>query len=303
MAPPAPLFDRYVIVDWSANATPKLGRDSVWIQVADRSGAVAPPVNLATRAAARQFLTEVLTASTGERVLVGFDMPYGYPGGFARAIGLTDDPPWRATWDHLATEVVDDATNANNRFAVASACNAAIGDGPGPFWATTSVRHVTPWLARTKAPGFPHGALAEHRCAELALRARGLRPASVWQLAGAGSVGSQTLVGIPVVHALRWHPSLAERSVVWPFETGLVPDPTGGRADAIVHAEIWPTWAGPPDPARHPVRDAAQVAGLADHLRTLDDAGELAPLFAPSLDASAAHAVVAEEGWVLGATP
>jgi hypothetical protein len=30
------MFDRFVVVDWSASSTPKLGRDSIWIGVSHR---------------------------------------------------------------------------------------------------------------------------------------------------------------------------------------------------------------------------------------------------------------------------
>ena len=32
------MFDRFAVVDWSANSTPKRGRDSIWIAVAERTG-------------------------------------------------------------------------------------------------------------------------------------------------------------------------------------------------------------------------------------------------------------------------
>lgn len=295
-----PLFDAYVVVDWSASSVPKRGADSIWSHVRAPDAAVEPPINHPTRAGAKAYLVEVLASLTGRRVLVGFDLPYGYPAGFAAASGLTGDTPWLATWQHLATHVVDGPDNANNRFEVAAALNAAISDGLGPFWGTTSAAHVGPHLSRTKAPGFPHGPLAEHRLAELALHRLRLRPFSVWQLAGAGSVGSQTLTGIPVLHSLRTHPLLDDRSAIWPFETGLTSDPCGGRSDAIVHAEIWPSALGRPDPALHPVKDAGQVLALTAHLASCDARGELAAQFAPALDADTAQVVLAEEGWVLG---
>jgi precorrin-8X/cobalt-precorrin-8 methylmutase len=232
--------------------------------------------------------------------LVGFDFPYGYPSGFAGAAQLEGGPPWAAAWDHLARHLRDEPDNSNNRFEVASRLNAAIGDGPGPFWGTTGDRHVSPHLSRTKLPGFPHGGLAEFRANERAVRATGRYPFSVWQLTGAGSVGSQAMTGIPVLWSLRSHPGLVHRSRVWPFETGLTTDPTAGRADTIVHAEIWPS-AIPVDLARHAVKDAAQVIGLCEHLARLDSIGELACQFAPDLDAATARAVVDEEGWILGA--
>ena len=42
-----------------------------------------------------------------------------------------------------------------------------------------------------------------------------------WKLAYTGSVGSQSLTGIPVVRQLRDDPRWAGRARIWPFETGL----------------------------------------------------------------------------------
>jgi precorrin-8X/cobalt-precorrin-8 methylmutase len=310
----SPLFDLYVTVDWSAHGSPKLGADSIWVSVRDRTDGPRICENHPTRTAAAAALCDLLRSHPAQRILVGFDLPYGCPQGFAVAAGIArpgSRDPWRALWRHLHHSIVDTDTNANNRFEVASSLNAAIGPGPGPFWGTTSDRYVTATLARTKAPGFPHDcrggqALVEHRLAEVELRCGGLRPFSVWQLAGAGSVGSQTLTGIPVLHGLRHHPALRGRSRVWPFETGFDPDPGGtstapgaSAPGAIVHAEIWPSELGRPDPALHPVKDAAQVLALGARLAALDAAGELAPRFAPRLDRATAGTAVREEGWVL----
>ena len=149
--------------------------------------------------------------------------------------------PWRAMWDHLADAVVDDDRNRNNRFEVAAALNARISPSTGPFWACPP-RLESPTLSMSKAPGFPHltaGQLPEFRLTEQVLRSHGSYAFSVWQLLGAGSVGSQALLGIPTVAALR-RPELRDRSRVWPFTTGFTRDPTEGAADAVVHAEIWP---------------------------------------------------------------
>ncbi len=314
-----PLFDLVVIVDWSASSVPTVGRDSIWI-CARPAGADAAPVHLSnppTRARAARVLRELLLAATG-RVLVGCDVSYGYPAGTARAAGLDGPRPWRAMWDHLARAIHDAPDNTNNRFAVAAALNARISSGAGPFWGTTSAVHAGPSLSPRKAPGFPHptshGQLAERRLTERLLAGRVRFLSSTWQLAGAGSVGSQALTAIPVLGALRDHPGLRQRSVVWPFETGFTDDPTSGRADAIVHAEVWPSLV-PLDTRRHPVRDAAQVLGLADHLASLDAAGRLAPLFALGAEPGRAPlaavrgggtdvtAVLDEEGWILGVLP
>jgi hypothetical protein len=294
------LFDRFVVVDWSANSTPKSGRDSIWSCVFDPRTGRQDVENHVTRHQAREHLAALLVADPG-RVLLGFDFPYGFPRGFASAARLGDGRLWAATWEHLAQHLRDEPDNSNNRFDVAAALNAAISEGPGPFWGTPADRHVTPHLQRTKSPGFPHSELGEFRATEQAVRETGRYPFSVWQLTGAGSVGSQALTGIPVVRALRHHPRLAYRSVVWPFETGISPDPTSGRGDTIVHAEIWPS-ARPVDLTVHQVKDAAQVIGLCRHLADLDATGELADAFAPRLDAVTERAVIDEEGWILGAS-
>ena len=49
------MFEAYVVVDWSANSRPKMGKDSIWIAEAGRLGRrvrVEAPINLPTRAAA-----------------------------------------------------------------------------------------------------------------------------------------------------------------------------------------------------------------------------------------------------------
>jgi len=76
-----------------------------------------------------------LTLHMGGRVLIGFDFPYGYPSGFAAALGLKGSgPPWRATWNELASLISDGDDSRNNRFKVASHLNLRCGPGPGPFW-------------------------------------------------------------------------------------------------------------------------------------------------------------------------
>src|SRR3989338_2371484 len=94
-----PLFDTYVIVDWSAESAPKRGANSIWYAIATRArGRLrgAPPQNQATRSEARAAIATHLhgCVAAGRRVLVGCDFPYGYPAGLARALGR-EGPPWR----------------------------------------------------------------------------------------------------------------------------------------------------------------------------------------------------------------
>lgn len=288
------LFDVIVIVDWSANSTPKHGPDSIWVAELDAlRPEVIEPRNIPTRAGARAHLEATLTAHVGRRVLVGFDFSFGYPAGFAADAGLAGDAPWRALWQHLATHLTDDERNRNNRWQVAAALNARLADNR--FWGVPPAR-ASAHLTSRRPPG--PGPLSL-RATEVALRsATGRRPFPGWQLLGAGAVGSQVLTGIPVVHHLRHSPALAERAMVWPFETGFTTDPHAGRSDAVVFAEVWPSTVDL-DPAVHPVKDAQQVVALAKHFAALDAAGVLAHRFAPHLPPETATAALAEEGWVL----
>jgi hypothetical protein len=75
----------------------------------------------------------------------------------------------------------------------------------------------------------PHasGGLSKWRQVEKQLHRLKMRPQPAWKLVGAGAVGSQTLVGIPVVSRLRAHDALRDVSRVWPVEV-LVPNPRAG---------------------------------------------------------------------------
>ncbi len=274
------MFDRFVVVDWSANSTPKRGRDSIWIAVSDQTGTTVS--NPSTRAGAERMLVEGL--ATDARILLGVDFSLGYPNGTATALGLAG-APWEAMTAELSRMVTDDERNRNNRFEVASQMNARIGAGPGPFWGCPPSA-ATETLSTTKPPAGP---IAEWRTVESVLRREGHRPFSSWQLLGAGAVGSQSLLGIPMI--VRLQERFEGRLSVWPFDVEL---------GAIVVAEVWPSLL-PLDLTTEPVRDAAQVRGVVEWLSELDATGELDGLFRLDGVPPALHeAVVGEEGWVLG---
>ena len=127
-------FDTVIFVDWSASKSPsprKPAPDAIWIAVA-RAGATTCTYHR-TRADAITALRGHFDAAlaAGERVLAGFDFPFGYPAGFARAVTGRDDP--LALWAALADRVRDGDDNANNRFDVARDLNRLL-PGTGPFW-------------------------------------------------------------------------------------------------------------------------------------------------------------------------
>jgi precorrin-8X/cobalt-precorrin-8 methylmutase len=293
------MFDCFVIVDWSAANQPKTGRDSIWICAVDRAGAERLVANPPTRHAAKHLLGELLAdeSARGERVLLGFDFPFGYPAGFAKRLGLNGAPPWRAVWEEIAARLTDRENNTNNRFELAAEFNRRVSQRAFPFWGCP-VGFAHDFLGPKHHNGHAADALAEKRLIDTWMI--GAQPC--WKLAYTGSVGSQVLTGIPVVRALRDEPAWATGARIWPFETGLRPPDEAAR---MVFAEVWPSWwrkqirgeYGPPN-------DLAQVRTVAQIFAAADRSGELAAWFAgdPSLDDGQRQVIETEEAWTLGVT-
>jgi precorrin-8X/cobalt-precorrin-8 methylmutase len=287
------MFDTFAMVDWSAAKVPRTGRDSIWIcwHTKDSKTLENPP----TRHAAKSILRDWLAASVGrgERVLLGFDFPFGYPAGFASRLGLSG-PPWRAIWDEIARLIEDTEGNGNNRFEIAADINRRMSNGCFPFWGRPP-GFDTPFLGSKHHRQHEGGGLAERRLVDLHIPSA--QPC--WKLLGSGSVGGQALTGIPVVRALRDDPRWMDRARVWPFETGLQAPEHG----SIVIAEVYPSlWAV--SPADGEPKDAAQVRSVARFFADSDRAGNLAALFAgdPGLTPEQRHRVETEEAWTLGVT-
>lgn len=297
-----PLFDAYLMVDWSAANTPRRGRDSIWLCLLQRAGdrlSEAALENPATRYGAYRRLHQLLleTIAQDRSVLVGFDFPFGFSHGLAARLGLAG-PPWRAIWDELAKQLSDDEENRNNRFTVAAELNRRVSDAAFPFWGCPP-RQASRCLAATHHRRHAVERLAENRLVEA--RVRGPQPG--WKLLGNGSVGSQALTGIPIVRRLRDDPALAGRAKVWPFETGLRPLKRDAVAGRIVFVEIYPSLvANEPHPDE--VKDSAQVRAIARHFARLDERDGLAEILSgdPGLSPEQRHIVESEEGWVLGVT-
>jgi hypothetical protein len=296
----ARLFNAYVIVDWSAASKPNTGADSVWIGVLKRDvrfRLAFEAHNPATRAEAEKQITAVLDdlKKRGERALLGFDFPLGFPRGFAAALKLPGDAPWRAAWDQLDKMVKDKADNTNNRFGVASEINRRLTGGPFPFWGCPPKDALTtlqPKRARDHGPED----LPEYRHADTAAKA-----ASIWKLYYNGSVGGQAILGVPAVRRLKLARGEAFR--VWPFETGFKALNEADLASVeVVAAEVYPSLVKAA-PAPGEVKDQAQVRATAEHFARLDEAGKLGAVFGPAKDAAAEVVAEAEreEGWILGA--
>ena len=285
-----PLFDSYIMVDWSAAAVPRQGRDSIWL--CHLSAGRVHIENPATRLAARDRLAALLAIelAAGRSVLAGFDFPFGYPEGFAARLG----GDWQCVWRLLGEWLVEAGDNANNRFDVAARLNQQVCGMAAPFWGCPP-RHATEFLAMRHHRRHDGIGLAEQRLADA--RAKGPQP--VWKLYGNGSAGSQALTGIPIVHWLRQ--CFDGAALIWPFETGLAaPERRRGQ---IVFAEIYPSLV-PPRRRTGEVKDRAQVRSIARHFAALDSAGRLGALFSgpPDLTPAERRRIERDESWILGVT-
>lgn len=300
------LFDAYIMVDWSAANKPVTGANSIWIGILAKDARLKfqyQAVNPKTRLEARKFLEDMLTrlTSRGDRVLLGFDFSLGYPTGTAQALGLdtSSKAPWQAMHELLASKLKDKPDNSNARFAIAAGLNYAVSKGPFPFWGAPA-RDTVSTLASTK-PDFKTGSLPEFRRVEQHLKATTkTAPKSIWQLAYTGSVGSQSLTGIPHVKGLR---DTFETARIWPFEfeSGKMDEDTLSGV-SIVIAEIYPSLVEA-KPESGEVPDAAQIRGIARHYEELDAKGRLTGGFSTenTLDDTEILQIQAEEGWILGA--
>lgn len=267
-------FDTIVMVDWSGGnghgPTPR--KDAIWACVA-RGGAAEAPVYLRNRQVAELWLSELLASegADGRRVLAGFDFPFGYPQGVAARVTGRADP--FALWEWLEDRI-EDSPKCNNRWQVAAEVNRLF-PGVGPFWGNGTKTDIPdlPRKGRARTPGL----VEEYRQVERAVKGT----FSVWQLSGAGAVGSQVLMGLPVLARLRRRFG----AKVWPFEL---------CDGSIVFAEIWPSLINAAVKAHCEAtgefRDAAQVKLLARALSALSP-GALAEMLAVRSE---------EEGWILG---
>lgn len=292
-----PLFGAYLMVDWSAQARPGTGKNTIWWCAVERSKSGKITHRLSNPASRVKALDEIgeLFGDWFARdisVCAGFDFAFGFPRGFGSAIG-TRAPRWRGNWELIAGRIRDEQVGKrkNNRFAVASSLNGEL-PGDGPFWghpAKESYTNLGP-----KKPGeiaFPERRI----CEELVPKAH-----SVWKTAYAGSVGGQTLMGIPYVQHLSTVVELEDSVSVWPFDARTTESVVSDRP-RIILAEVYPSLIEPHDDPEKPL-DANQVHALAHHFERLDRDGQLAELLAAPehLPDEVRKVVVGEEGWILG---
>jgi hypothetical protein len=176
---------RAIAVDWSGAKTGAAGR--IWIAEAV-DGRLTALEGGRDRDEAVAWLVE--RRRQVPRAVVGIDFAFSYPAWFLDAHG------WGAPGEIWA--------------GVAERGERWLADCPPPFWGR---------------PGRRRGPEPQLRACEEGWSVRGILPKSVFQVGGAGAVGTGTVRGIPHL------PVLAEAGwAIWPFE------PAGRHAVC----EIWP---------------------------------------------------------------
>ena len=273
--PPGAAFDTVAVVDWSASASPSPARpsaDAIWVGVARAAGVTS--TYFRTRMAAESFLTALMQTETaaGHRTLIGFDFPMGFPAGFAERLTGTASAGSVHRW--LAETIEDAPDNTNNRFAVAAQINDSMG-GKGPFWGRPAGLAL-PHLPATKQVDYAALGLCERRAVEKLVP----RAQPVWKCYTTGSVGSQALMGLPMIHRLA-----RLGAAVWPFDRGPAP---------VVIAEVYPSLLAAAVARQGGVKDETQVRLLALALYR----AARTPLLHKMLQTPD---IAREEGWILGA--
>lgn len=273
-------FTTIVMVDWSGGgdrgATPK--KDAIWAAVI-REGVAEPSIYLRNRATAENWLQNLFAAeiAAGRRVLAGFDFPFGYPTGFSAQLVGRPDP--MALWDWFAGHL-HDGPGAEDRYALAAAINRRF-PGTGPFWFNGGSADL-PELPRKGRARDGHGMAERRLCEE---RAKGAF--TLWQMGGAGAVGSQAMTGMASLSRLRAR--FSGRVKVWPFEP----------LDAeIAFVEVWPSLFARDVAAAMrsgDIKDAVQVQVLAARVDRMQREGTLDTMLAAPPEAARR-----EEGWILG---
>ena len=203
---------RAVALDWSGAADPLTQRRRIWVAVAEDGRLVSLTAGR-TRLEAVDHLLGIL--ERGEATVAGLDFAFGFPEWWSRATGATDGP---SLWG-VAAEFGEEWL---------AAC-------APPFW------------GRPGRPRPPVGPDQEWRRTERQLPPGARRPKSVFQIGGAGAVGTGSIRGMPQLSRLH-----AAGVAVWPFDDW----PAGGP----VVAEVYPRWCTGPVNKSDPTQRAAHLA-------------------------------------------
>jgi fructokinase len=282
----AHLFDVYAFADYRGGQVDGPG---VVLCVALGGGPARRVAGVRNRAtldvAWRRLLRDATDA--GARVCFGQDHQYGLPVALAEELGLpTGD--WREGLAAFFHGARGEAARAGRAGACARLVNgdlAARARRPY-FWSATKPAYGLP---RTSPRGSDPALyrLAERGCA-----------CALSRVGDNGSVGGQTLVGLPRVLALlAWAAQDAVPVAAWPFD-GLRLERYGPRQHVAL--EAYPSLVRPEGVKQSDLADALAVVRW---LQRVDRAGALAAALDLSALSPADRRRVAFEGWIAGVRP
>lgn len=255
---------RVVGVDWSGRLTRE--QHNLWMAeaaVGSGTGLVPGPLAGRTRAGVAERLLAL--ADNDADLIVGLDFGFSLPAWFLHEQGITD-----------IEQLWSDALRLEGWLL----------ECRPPFW------------GRPGRPRPPDQVGAGLRATEAAAAAIGPTPRSVFQIGGAGAVGTGSLRGMPMLSRLR-----AAGFSVWPFDV----------ANPPVLLEVWPRhhYPGPLVKSRRDAR-AVAAANLPGPWRpaaaasedafdaAITAAGLAAAVAAIVAAAPPAHPLAALEGWIWG---
>jgi hypothetical protein len=260
--PKAPVFDRYIGIDYSGAETPTSSLKGLRVYASDHSNRpseIEPPLSSRkywTRHGVAGWLAERLAEP--KPTLVGIDHGFSFPLAYFDTHGLSHD--WEAFLQDFRHHWPTDEDNTYVEFVR----DGIAGNGK----------------ARS-------GNSRWRRIAELRTRTA----KSVFQFDVQGSVAKSTHSGLPWLLYLRQ--KLGGKIHFWPFDGW---DITAGRS---VVAEVYPSlWSrGFPREGRNP--DQHDAYSVAEWMRQTDLHGDLAAYFRPSLK-PVQEKTARIEGWILG---
>src|SRR6476620_4809736 len=279
------LFDFYIMVDWSGAMRRRgMRADTIWTAYGGIEAENPKTDSPFSRTEAIHLIHSLLDEQSRKmlRVLLCFDFAFGFPRDFSAALqtapGKTDAAlPWLATWQYLSDAIKDDVgtvlhrkpNNRSNRFDVANTIKSLLSlspEAPGPFWCA-SPEAAYSYIPQSR-PQQPFQTGQGFLIQPLRLTDQRARSGTPFRLYGTASVGSQTLTGIPRLHELRFTREFAQRSVIWPFETGWATKAKWLREGVlIVHAEIFPSLR---EPLADAIKDRGQVRSMWEWACELD---------------------------------
>ena len=168
---------RVIAIDWSGDATAGGQRNHIWAASVD-DGRLTGLSSGRTRVEVIDF---VISQSAGaDGLMVGLDFAFSFPAWFPRQLGIGEVGD---LWEVVARDGEDWLTR----------CEA-------PFWGRPGTR-------RPDLPG--HLRITDSSCQPVA----GISPKSVFQIGGAGAVGTGSLRGMPYLRRLR-----RAGFAIWPFD-------------------------------------------------------------------------------------